>query len=161
MNILPSLDILKTLFKYNPSTGVMVRIFKSGTVKRTGRIHRTGYMEVTVQGKLYMLHRVAWYLHTDTDPEDLQVDHKDRDKLNNKFNNLRLATQSQNNCNRVISKNSSTKSKGIDFHRGKYRARIRVNNTRTTVGYFSTLEKAKEALAKARKTLHKEYAFNG
>lgn len=90
------------------------------------------------------------------------VDHINNKRYDNRKNNLRIVTQSQNNMNRSYSKNNSLKVKGI--HKRKdlnhYVAEIGYNNKRIYLGNFHTLEEAKEAREKAEKELFGEYAYN-
>ena len=104
-----------------------------------------------------MAHRVAWFLHYGEDPGELQVDHKNRIRHDNRISNLRLATQSDNSCNCKTSSLNTSGVKGVDAFFGKWRARIRKNNKRILVGYFNSIVEAKVALAKERKKLHKQF----
>ncbi len=88
------------------------------------------------------------------------VDHVDRDTLNNKRENLRLATQSENMRNST--KRSSNKSgyKGVSWaaRESKWCARITVQYKGIHVGYFDTPEKAALAYNAAAIRLHGEFA---
>lgn len=76
-------------------------------------------------------------------PEGYVVDHINRDTLDNRRENLRLATKSQNGFNSGMRKNNTSGYKGVDFHttRGQYRARLGA----THLGWFSTMEEAMKA----------------
>jgi hypothetical protein len=102
------------------------------------------------------------YLHryiTDYD-DDLFVDHKDIDKLNNKKSNLRPCTQSENNMN--TKKRSSNKSgyKGVvqDKKTGRYKAYIGINKRTRALGTFDTAEEAHLAYTEKAKEVYGEFA---
>ena len=89
----------------------------------------------TIDGKQYKIrmHRVV----IDAQPGQ-QVDHKDRDGLNNRRDNLRLCTNSQNQANRGKQAGCSSKFKGVTWHKqtGKWQARIRVHRKGIYLGVF-------------------------
>jgi len=84
-------------------------------------------------------------------PEDLIVDHINHDKLDNRKENLRICTFSENQRNRRF--------KGVSFHRrqGKYYARITVNKVTINLGSFDTFEEAKTARLKAQEKYFGEF----
>lgn len=72
-------------------------------------------------------------------------DHKDRNKLNSQRDNLRPCTRSQNQANRKVSSLSQTGVKGVRLRpNGWYQAEIRLSGIKTSLGYFRTIEAAKE-----------------
>ncbi len=103
---------------------------------------KTTYAVATVDGKRVSLHRLIMGL---TDPK-IQVDHRDRNGLNNKRSNLRIATKSQNMANRGPDKNNTSGFKGVHSHTKKgysfWRAEITVNRKRIALGQRVDKEKA-------------------
>lgn len=89
------------------------------------------------------------------------VDHIDRDGLNNRRSNLRLATTSQNMQNRPRQKNNSSGYKGVTFHkkRGEWRAKISVNGVTNNLGIFSSPEAAARAYDAAAREHFGEFAY--
>jgi hypothetical protein len=75
------------------------------------------------------------------------VDHIDRNGFNNCFDNLRVATRSQNQGNRRISRNNTTGLKGVTYRasRGLWLAQISIDGHQRCLGEFDTPEKAAEA----------------
>lgn len=106
-------------------------------------------VRISVQGKrLYIAaHRLAWYMAYGVEPTG-QIDHIDRDTLNNKINNLRDVSQSINQHNR--------KAKGytIEKSTGKYYAQIKLHGKQHFLGRYDTPEQATEAYLEAKKMLH-------
>lgn len=93
---------------------------------------------------------------------DEEVDHKDRDKSNNRRDNLRLATRSQNLQNMGISPRNTSGYKGVDYRTksGKWRAQIRTQNgDKKHLGLFDTPELASEAYEKSAKEIHGEFYY--
>lgn len=74
------------------------------------------------------------------------IDHIDGNGLNNRRNNLRIATVAQNNYNKSVAKRNVTGFKGVGFYkkRGDYVASIKVNGRSIHGGYFPTKEQAAE-----------------
>lgn len=90
----------------------------------------------------------------------LHVDHKDGDGLNNRRDNLREATRSQNMWNQGVRKNNSSGFKGVHWHSlvGKWRSEITQNGEKMVLGYFDTAESAAAAYALANANLRGEFA---
>lgn len=89
-----------------------------------------------------------------------EVDHEDRNPLNNRRSNLRLATRTQNNCNQGVRKDNSSGFKGVRWVENEQRwiARIRIDGKRKTLGRFKSAEAAHEAYIAAASELHGEFA---
>jgi hypothetical protein len=90
-----------------------------------------------------------------------EVDHINGEGLDNRRENLRLATHAQNLKNLKVPKNSTTGFKGVSFRKDKrkYEAYIKYdNNPRKRLGYFKTAKEAAEAYNDAAAEFHGEYA---
>ena len=91
-----NVDYIYNLLHYNPDTGLfMWKERRSPACTKgwfTGNVNGRGYATIRIDGKLYLAHRLAWLLMTGSFPQK-RLDHIDRNKLNNKFNNLREATR--------------------------------------------------------------------
>ena len=90
----------------------------------------------------------------------LDVDHKDGDGLNNCRSNLRAATRAQNIHNASIRCTNKSGVKGVHWakEKGKWRAQIRCNGARKTLGYFNCRTAAAIAYANESRRLHGEFA---
>jgi hypothetical protein len=87
-------------------------------------------------------------------------DHIDRNPTNNSRSNLRLASASDNACNRGLTKANSSGFKGVSFNnqRQGWVAQITKNRKRHYLGVFDTPEEAAEVYNNAAKELHREFA---
>jgi AP2 domain. len=93
-------------------------------------------------------------------PEDKQVDHKNGNKLDNRKENLRLCTNTENQQNRQSVRGSS-KFKGVDWNKraGKWRARVEDGDKSIFLGHFIEETDAAEAYNKAATELFGEFAY--
>ena len=142
-----SLTEISEHISYNPATGVFVRIKSSGTVRAgavAGTVKKNGYLQISVNKRLYLAHRLAFALHYGRWPT-LTIDHINMIKTDNRICNLREATDSQNQINRTRNSDNTTGYKGVTKHRGKYVARASINNKQKYLGTFSTPELAHAA----------------
>jgi len=85
------------------------------------------------------------------------ADHKDRDSLNNRRDNLRTASPSQSICNRGP-RDNKTGFKGVHPRYDKFFAVIKVDGKRRYLGSFNTAVEAARAYNKMAKELHGDYA---
>jgi hypothetical protein len=165
---LPPLSLLNELFAYDKETGLINWKISVGKRIKAGAIAGTvsykGYIRIglTIDGKCsnFAAHRIAWYIATETDPCDLQIDHIDGNRLNNSFANLRLASHAQNNWNRLLSPNSHSGFKGVSWHKRdkKWKASIAIHRRNIYLGTFDTPELAHMAYCKAAAELFGEFA---
>ena len=113
------------------------------------------YLNIVIDGVKYLAHRLAW-AHVTGEDAPFILDHFDCDKLNNKFGNLRPATQAENMHNGRTPITNKSGVKGVCWHapRGKWIAQIRVNTRIAHLGYFTTIESAAAAYAAASAKHH-------
>ena len=144
---------LKKHLSYNPETGLFTWL---NIRKMKGKIAGSNchqYIRINIRGKKYLAHRLAWLYMTGNWPKN-QIDHKDRNKSNNSFINLREATRSQQQAN---SKTTGKWGRGISKNKNKWRACIYLNNKRIHLGNFYTIEEAKEIYNNKAKELFGEF----
>lgn len=113
--------------------------------KESGWISENGYRMVFMDRKQMSAHRIIFALHHGYFPA--LVDHIDRNKLNNKIENLREATKSINGLNCNVRTNNTSTFTGVNYRkdRKKWRAYVKIDGTQHFIGYWDTIEKAVEA----------------
>lgn len=79
-------------------------------------------------------------------PKGLEVDHINRNKLDNRRSNLRIVTRSQNMHNTGLSKNNTTGAKGVYRAGSRYGAQVKIEKKTHYLGLFSTLKEASNAI---------------
>lgn len=128
---------------------------------KAGTIDGSGYFQTGIRGKYFKNHRLIFLMHHGYLPA--LIDHIDGNRLNNKIENLRAATRSQNSFNSAMSKSNRTGVKGVSWREQmkKYRARIYANKKTYELGHFEKLEDAEKAVMEARKKYHGEFANKG
>lgn len=90
------------------------------------------------------------------EPDEFHVDHADADGLNNRRNNLRKVTVSQNMHNQQLRSNNTSGFKGVSWNREslKWQAHITFHRHKIFLGYFLYPEAAHYAYCEASKLLH-------
>ena len=128
--------------------------------KVAGCKNRAGYLVVRVDDTLYLTHRVIWEMHHGPIPDELQIDHKNGVKPDSRIENLRLATRSDNLCNRKKDITNRVGLKGVYFwpKRNKFVARIIKQGRAKNLGYFATKGEAALVYAKASLRYHGRFS---
>lgn len=153
---------LPDIFDYDPDTGVISwkPSAKHGMAgKPAGRITTCGYRQVSLRGRSYHAHRLIWAIMTGSWPAE-EIDHINRDKLDNRFVNLRQATRAQNIVTEGVRRNNTSGFKGVVWDKKKrlWRARIGIGSHRKNLGRFKRIEDAYAAYCAAAVFIHGEFA---
>jgi hypothetical protein len=125
-----------------------------------GTVHKaSGYVYLTVEGRRYLAHRLAWLWVTGDWPSH-QVDHENGLRSANAWTNLRAATNPQNNANKGAHRRNTTGLKGVSLHRktGKWLAQVSHLGQYNYGGLHPTPEAAYAAACSLRTALHGEFA---
>jgi hypothetical protein len=148
---------LRELLHYNPQTGEFRWHIRSGNEVRLG--DSAGYVQISIRRRTYRAHQLAWFYMTGRWCRPT-IDHRDGDSTNNRWSNLRRATQSQNNANRRRPRQNTSGFKGVYLCRtsGKWCARVRRNGRAISLGYYSTPQAAHAAYVAAARKLYGEFA---
>ena len=156
---LPSASTLWELFEYNPLTGELLWRKQLSTKCKPGStaggLNGRGAREVSINKIKYLVHRLVWAWVTACDPTTAILDHKNRNPGDNRFWNLRLATQSQNMSN--ITHANPCGYKGVQRVGNRFTARLRIEGRVTYLGSFATAAEAGAAYAEAARSLHGDF----
>ena len=164
---LPELNFLKSILSYCPDTGIFIWKVNRGRLAKAGQI--AGYLQldkkrpdykyfkILICGKAYRVNRLAYYYMTEIDPAEKEVDHKNGNPLDNRFDNLRLATHANNGKNRKIRKGNSSGFKGVTSNGNNWEAGIRVNYDYIYLGTYNSKFYAALVYARAAKKYFGEW----
>lgn len=154
---------LKYLLHYGPETGVFTRKItvnnKKGHAGDIAGCFKNGYIKIRVDNKPYQAHRLAWLYMTGKFPQ-CQIDHRDLDKANNRWSNLREATYYENGWNTAKTKRNTSGVKGVSWCKRskKWLAQMAINGRNTNLGIYKTKSAAKAAYDLAAYLYRGEYA---
>jgi hypothetical protein len=177
---LPSYAYLHECFHYDQVTGKLfwkerppehfesARLFKIFNTQFSGK--PAGSMRCT-KGKLYHsvtisplkleTHRVVWKMITGRDPVAF-IDHINGDSVDNRFSNLREATNAENMRNTKRLRSNTSGFKGVSkFRNGKWVAKIKINGKSFNLGYYCTPEEAFEVYKQRAKEAFGEFFHDG
>ena len=150
----PSKERLDELLRYEPETGKLYwKVDASSTTARgseAGASNNLRYKEIGIDGVSYQLHNIVWLMNGRELPYlPNTLDHRDRNKLNNRIENLREATPRQQAINCL--------SRGFGWDKGKWSAKSRILDRRY-IGRFPTALQARLAYEKATSEVEPEFA---
>lgn len=154
---------LKELLSYDPDIGVFVWVKANTNRVKVGDVaghpdKQHGYRLIGIDGRIYHAARLAFLYMTGEMPDN--VDHRNRDRGDDRWENLRAATRSQNQMNRGVQSNSSSGLKGAHWHpqSKKWYARITAHGHTHNLGLHKTPELAHQAYCAAAARLHGAFA---
>lgn len=148
---------LKELLHYDPETGVFTWKVDRYCGKNYNRLRTkagdtagclqsfgsgTKYITIRIDGRLYLAHRLAWFMITGEWVPLL--DHKDGDGENNRLDNLRRANKKQNSANSKKPSTNTSGFKGVYFSKAanKWVAQIRLEDKTRYLGLYATAKEA-------------------
>jgi hypothetical protein len=156
---------LKEVLNYHPTTGDFAWKITSGKSRKgspAGYISKRGYVQIGLEGKIYLAHRLAWFYVTGVWPTK-NVDHIDGNPTNNAIENLRLASQSENIRNSRLSKSNTSGHKGVcwDSKHGRWLAYLKLNYKHVLFKLYDSFDDAVAAVDSARQKYHGQFANYG
>jgi hypothetical protein len=160
---LPSLERLREVFAVTAEGDLIwtKRPHKGSAIKLNTPVRNVdncGYYRVKLDKENYKVHRIIWAMVNGRDPGLLQIDHINRDKTDNRPENLRLATSHQNMRNRIARPQSETGE--LHIYRCPPRCKLKpyvVGVRRQYLGTFATIEEAKKARDQYLEATRSEY----
>jgi len=153
---------LRELLAYNPETGIftwLVSCGRRGAGTVTGSaLHDRGYLRIGIKGRRYFAHRLAFLYMTGEWPP-AQIDHINGRRDDNRWTNLRAATQSENFANSGPRSRNRLGLRGVSFRmdKGRYQAQI-CHNKQIHLGYYATPEEAAAVYHDAARRLFGKFA---
>lgn len=142
------IERLRERLDYDPTSGEFTwKVSPNARIKagsKAGSVNSDGYILIKVDGRNIKAHRIAWALIHGDFPES-EIDHINRLPGDNRLCNLRLATRSQNNTNKVKFRPNKLGIKGVTKQRNGYQVNISDNGKQKYVGYYATIEAAQAA----------------
>ena len=166
---LPTLEELAARFAYCKPLGMFFNLQTIGRARAgcaAGSISVYGYIQIRVSDTTVIhAHRLVWFVETGDWPAG-DIDHVNGSRADNRFENLRVATRSQNNANTKRNRNA-TGFRGVARVRRKcgpdrFSAKMRIGGKQAYLGIFDTPEQAHAAyLAAARREYGEFFAEDG
>lgn len=155
-------NLLKNTFDYKQgklfwkNINPMCRVRKNGDV--AGSLHHTNRFIIHFNNKHHSASRLIWIYHNGDIPKGFFVDHINRNSLDDRIENLRLATASQNCQNRNMPNKIAA---GVHYDKinNKYISRITVNKKRILLGIFDTVDEASNCYKIAKNKFHKQFSI--
>lgn len=153
---------LRETLSYDPETGEFTWMVRLSSRRMPGQSAGTpcknGYKHISVLGRMYYAHRLAWfYVHGEWPPEC--IDHINGKRSDNRIANLRLATVSQNNANSKLPCSNTSGFKGVVWlpKNRKWRAQIKRHRKMFHLGCFDSKEAAAAAYRAAAVGYHGDF----
>jgi hypothetical protein len=154
---LPSYEEVNSLLEYDCNTGNLKWRRSLGKAK-AGSIAgclAKGYILIGINKRLLKAHRLAWLLHFKIDPVG-DIDHKNGIRSDNRIDNLRIASHSENMHNRCADHDNKSGIKGVCWCKRKRKWMAYVNGK--NLGYFTDIKDAEKKAIQTREIIHGEFA---
>jgi hypothetical protein len=161
-----SADYLRSILDYDPWNGMFTwkvnfrqPCYFDINKKAGCKNNITGYLQVGIHKKIYLLHLLSWYYMFGEWPLQ-DIDHKNRIRDDNRFENLRLITKSTNAVNSIKQKNRTSNYKGVYWNKqkNKWQAQIMKNYKQYYLGSFDDPIEAAKVYDKKAIELFDDYA---
>jgi len=159
---MPTVARLHELFSVS-TNGDLVRKISCRSKKATagdvaGSPNAWGHLKVMVDGQMIYNHQVVWAM-THGEWPTKAIDHVNGLKTDNRPDNLRLASSTENNHNRGVNRNNRTGFRGVsrDSRRNKFQAQITVDGNHMYLGHFDSAEEASRVYEAKARELHGDF----
>jgi hypothetical protein len=158
-----SQELLQQTFSYEDGNLVWKKqIGKRSFIGKIAGSNVHGYYRIGLLNKEYLTHRLIFMFHHGYLPKE--VDHIDGNKLNNRIENLRPASHSENLNNQKLRVDSISGHKNVGWasREQKWRVRVTKNGKQKHIGYFIDRDLAELVAVEATNKLHQEFsAYKG
>ena len=154
--------LLHDLFSYDGVGLYRKKAFPNSPAgSRAHKINKKGYVGFRVCGRAYGEHRLVWMFHNGVMPS--MIDHINGNRNDNRIENLRVATNSENICNSKLARNNTSGIKGVTWAKDRQQWRVRIThaNKPEWVGSFASFEQACSVANMVRIEKHKQFANTG
>jgi hypothetical protein len=160
--MIDKLNFIKEHLLYDKNTGIFYWNVDRKKVKKgdiAGGLSSEGYIQIRILGKKMTAHRMAWLLHYGTLPKN-NIDHINEIKTDNRIENLREATPSENMRNYTNNVKNTSGYKNVVWNKkaSKWQVGLRVEGKKKHIGMFAFINDAIIAAQNARQQFHKEFA---
>lgn len=159
-----SITKLKDMLNYDPDTGLFTWAENVKEYNKTkfegdpiGSKHKSGYIQIKLQGKVYQAHRLAWYYYHGVLPNGY-IDHINHNKEDNRIANLRDVSAEDNAKNRTVSKSTTTGHQNIWYCKDRYKFIVQIRSK--THGRFERTYDTIEEAIEVRNQKLKEFGFH-
>lgn len=139
--------------KYSPQTGLFMRDYPRKGWRPVTTKNSNGYVTIFYEKRKLLAHRLAFYMMGKTVPPDMVVDHINGIKSDNRWENLRIVTNRENQTNRKRHRNGSLPGAFYFKRDNRWAAQISINRKSIHLGYFDTEMLAHEAYNRAKSKL--------
>ena len=166
--VYPEISLLRDILDYNHESGALTwkasdKRSDSWNKRYAGvaalqSIEPTGYLRGTIGGSQYKAHVICWGIYYGRYPS-LEIDHINGNKSDNRIENLRSASRSENQINIGIRLNNTSGYKGASWksRNGKWQSQIQLNGKTKYLGLYNTAEEAGAAYDNASRKYHGEF----
>ena len=153
-----TVDHVRSILKYDPETGFFTWITHKRRPdligKRAGSPTNMGYWAIAIKNQKFLAHRLAWLYMTGSWPSQ-HIDHKDGNKQNNAFSNLREVSRFENLQNmRKPTKANKSGYLGVSAHQGKWRVQLMAQGKRFRISGIDTPEEAHQKYLELKRLHH-------
>lgn len=154
-------EYLKSILNYDSGTGIFTWLITPTNNVPAGSIAGYpvyGYIIIGINKKLYRAHRLAWLYMYGCFPEGI-LDHINRDRQDNKIDNLRIASKQQNAYNSKLNKKNTSGFRGVSWHKAsnKWRATASIQGKSYNLGVYITAKEASAVYEEFVKNKHGEF----
>lgn len=154
---------VREILSYDPETGLLTWKVRTSNRMRIGQVAGTvgkhGYVTISIRYKKYTAQRIIWLIVTGKWPEGM-IDHRDTVRSNNRWENLREASQSQNACNSKTPSDNASGVKGVAYNKRdrNWMAYINKDGRRVYLGTYPDKAQAAAARNRAAPKYHGDFA---